>query len=301
MKFRNYGKLIPVLLLVLSQTGVAALAAESPSLAIYPSHFDEADPRTRSWFIYNLKAGETLNDEVVVQNKGSEAVSLDIYPVDASANMDGAFTLSKRGTTDGVGGWLKLASLNVTLAPRSKVTVPFTLKVPLSAAPGDHVGGIAVEPRVVSDVPVSGVRMVQRVGVRFYIGVKGERREQITINKVAIERAADGDFLRYEVVNSGNVNVALSGAISIGSVLGSKEISLGNLGEVLAGKTVVARLKLPGLSPFAYSLNLAIEYGGSQKVAKNIFVNPRPEIVLFPAVLALILAVFLLRKKYRRV
>ena len=74
-----------------------------------PAFPDPSNPKTASWFIYNLGPGEQKQDAVEVVNSTEEDLELLIYPHDSIKSSDGGFALKQLADRrDGVGSWVKL-------------------------------------------------------------------------------------------------------------------------------------------------------------------------------------------------
>ncbi|MDP2860481.1 MAG: DUF916 domain-containing protein [bacterium] len=275
-----------------------AFAAETAKLSVFPASFEKEDPRTRSWFIWTVKPGETRGDEVVVQNKNNEPVELEIYSVDATANKDGAFTLFPKGEKNSAGGWISLSKSSLLVPPQAKVSVPFTVKIPLTAGPGDHVAGIAVETKSGEEPSSSGVRLVQRIGVRFYLTVEGEKTENLEISDLRVVSDAGESYLSYVLANKGNTNLALSGLIRLRSILGSATVNLESLGEILAGKELSGKIKLADVNPLSFLASFNLKYGEDKELARSVFfVSPIAAAVLVLIPVGAVLFIVLKRKR----
>ncbi len=253
---------------LLLNPNLGIFAAETPKLSILPAHFTEEDPRSRSWLIYNVEALQNLSDEVVVWNKGTSGLTLEIYAVDASANADGAFTLFPKGTRQDAGGWINLSQSRVTVNANQKVTLPFTIAIPALASPGDHVAGIAVEPLERAELTTSGVKVVQRVGLRAYFKVKGEKIESLEIKDLKVINKMGENYLVWTASNTGNTNLNLTGKVELRSILGPYWLEAENLGEVLAGKTVTKEVKLALLKPLSYLIGLNVAYAPNKSTSR---------------------------------
>lgn len=277
----------------------SARALESGNLGIFPTNFKEDEPKTRSWFIYSLKPNDEASSSVTIQNKGRESVKLRIYPVDATSTKDGAFTLFSQGTRNDVGGWITFDTDQLELPADSKITVPFILKIPLSATPGDHVGGIAIEPEGNLGLSTSGVKLVQRLGVRFYVTIEGEKVEKLAIKNIKVIESGGQTYLSYSLTNSGNTNLSPKGKLKIGSLFGSSVLEMGNLGEVLAGSEIEGKFEVEGAKILPFVVTLDLSYGKVGAASKSTFFDPTVPVLIFSPLLILVVAsiFFLFRKK----
>src|SRR5687768_5017774 len=115
-------------------------------IALRPGHADPHDPSTKAFFKPTVVAGETFSDEVIVTNSGDSPLELIVSGVDGlTAATSGAVYGNRQDPVQKAGAWVSPATGTVTVAPRAEVAVPFTVKVPKGARPGDHLAGIAFE------------------------------------------------------------------------------------------------------------------------------------------------------------
>lgn len=258
-----------------------AVAAASARLAIYPTRpNDPNDPLTTSWFIYEVRPGQSIESEVTVENKSNQSAQAGIYAVDATSTSDGAFTLKAKGTKEDAGAWIKIGGF-ADMAPKSKGSLPFKIVVPSNASPGDHVAGIAVEIKESDEkLQTSGVKVIQRVGVRVYLNVQGERRENLSIKSARTVQENGSTFIKYSLENTGNTNLDLEGQLLLKTILGTQSLNLGNLGQILAGKQVEGRVKVESLNPLAFMGQLKIVYADQKTTSKDLFVINRLQILL---------------------
>ena len=98
------------------------------------------------YFVYNPAPGAERNGAIVVSNTGHQTGTVKLYPVDATTGRTTGTVYLTNRKPSGFGTWVQLASSSLTLAPGQHVTVPFTLRVPASAKPGQWVAGIVAEP-----------------------------------------------------------------------------------------------------------------------------------------------------------
>ncbi len=140
-----------------------------------PANPDLDDGETDQWFVYNLAPGESVEDELLVDNSTDQTVIVKLYPADSTPSTDGGFALDQEvESRDDVGAWVTLSQTGLTLGPRESVVVPFTLSVPddPSLDVGEHAGGILIQP-VVENVDQGGIQLQLRTGVRIYVTLPG--------------------------------------------------------------------------------------------------------------------------------
>src|SRR5581483_10549345 len=116
------------------------------SFALKPLKYDPALSATKSYFILDAKPGDVIHDQIRVVNTGGKTGTAYLYPVDATTGQtSGAVYLSRQSPRRDVGAWIRLSTSPVTLAPGKNAVVDFTIRVPRSVRPGDHLGGIVAE------------------------------------------------------------------------------------------------------------------------------------------------------------
>ncbi|GII56961.1 hypothetical protein Pth03_53500 [Planotetraspora thailandica] len=226
------GRLIAGLLAMLT---ILLTVPVAPAQAADGEAAFSADPATkagrdgRSRFTYELAPGQRVTDYVEIRNDGKTRGSFVIYTTDAYNTPEGAFALlTSAQVPQGPGTWADFghrcdpaadrsctipSSAEVTLGPGKSKVVPFTIKVPADARPGDHAGGV-----VASLASGKGqIRVENRVITRMYIRVAGELQPHVSIGGIRTELGNGWASLShplkvtYTLTNTGNV--ALRGRI----------------------------------------------------------------------------------------
>lgn len=136
-----------LVVIVAAVCGQAAAATPTgASFAVKPVLYNTRLPVTKSYFIIRKPLGSVIREQVRIVNTGSVTGTAFLYAVDATTGKtSGAVYRSRTSPRHDVGSWIHLARSTVTLAPHSSVVVPFTVNVPRTARPGDHLGGIVAE------------------------------------------------------------------------------------------------------------------------------------------------------------
>lgn len=239
-------------------------AAENGAWSIFPTAAANAR-RARLVFDTSVDPGQTYRDSVTVVNKTTRRISFNIYAADAFTTRNGSFSLHRR--TDpriDVAAWTTLDANVLNLAPRSAARVRFTVRVPKTAGPGDHVGGIVAEANTgaYSQHGQLGVTVLQAVGTRLYVRVKGPIRPALSVTGVHLtaRRSPAGlaggpvdTTFEYTISNTGNVRITTSTALaSIKPTFGSRvSYEPVHLGELIPGSVVHVTEHSHGVVPFA--------------------------------------------------
>ncbi|WP_043264624.1 hypothetical protein [Streptomyces sp. CT34] len=148
------------------------------------------------YFYLEGAPGTAMTDRLAVSNPSERAVTV---------RLRGA------GARDGAGAWLLFGTAEVTVPPRTRATVPFTVTVPRDAAPGDHPGTI-----VATGPGATGGR--SRVPVR--LRVTGPALSALTVERVSVHRRGSAAVIRYTLVNRGNTVLRPSLAVRADGLFG---------------------------------------------------------------------------------
>ncbi|WP_432047377.1 hypothetical protein [Streptomyces asiaticus] len=92
----------------------------------------------------------------------------------------------------GDGARIALAERRVTVPPRTRADIPFTVTVPSDAVPGEHPGAVMVS---------SGDR---EIAVRLRLRISGATLSALSVEDVTVQGHGDGAAIRYALVNRGN-------------------------------------------------------------------------------------------------
>ncbi|MFJ6652771.1 hypothetical protein ACIQLJ_08250 [Microbacterium sp. NPDC091313] len=306
--------------LIMIAAAVSAAIAGSVVLAA-PSFADEQAPTDeigisaqpqpgdggiRTRFDYTVGPGQSLDDAYVVRNEGSAAQTFTVYATDAFNTDDGAFGLLEGGVSPSdAGAWVSFdgqPSVQVQLQPAESATIPFTLRAPDDASPGDHAAGIVASVQS----PDGQVLVDRRVGTRLYVRVPGDLQPSLTIAGISssyspsLNPFAGETTVTFTVRNAGNV--ALSGQLKT-EVRGLFGIALAapieqEVSEMLPGSTRTVTATVAGVGQWVFLNPTVTLYPAVDATAQN----PGPllsvtrDAVLFvvPWALLLVIAIGLL-------
>jgi hypothetical protein len=194
------------------------------------------DPRAQTYIIDFLPPGSVISRRVEIWNTAGEATSVDVY-AGAADIQDAKFTVGDSRTANELSSWVSFDRTRVDLPAHSTTTVLATITVPTQAAAGEQYATIWAQ---VAAPPTSSgtVRMVNRVGVRIYLGVGpgGEPRSDFEIENLTPARTADGrPEVLAQVHNTGGRAVDVSGSLMLSD--GPGALSAGPF-QVSVGKTI---------------------------------------------------------------
>jgi hypothetical protein len=249
----------------------SALGSHGATLALLPANQDE------SWITLDVRPGESREGRAVVRNLTDRAQTAVLTAVDAVTTDDGTFTLAGDDEERaGVGRWTSVGADRVALAPGEQKAVRYRVRVPVDAEPGDYAGGLVARAGGAAGHEEAGgvtVTVVERVGLRVYVDVEGERDG--TVEVVGVDADTHGGSLvkdalglpsaleaRFTVRHAGNVRYdELGGTVELrrgDSVVETRALSLGTL---LPGaeRPVSVKLPLPGFSAGDWTLEIRLD------------------------------------------
>lgn len=193
--------------------GLALAPVSDFSWSVQPS--GPQGPTGRDHFTYTLAPGQQLRDTVGITNRGDKPLAFRLYPTDAFNTADGSFALltADRQPSD-VGTWISTGRSTLTVKPGKRVDVPFTLKVPDNATPGDHTGGIlAAVTEQQTTAEGRRVNVDRRVAARVYLRVNGALAPSLQVDRISAEHSGPvlgkrDVKITYRVRNTGNVRLS---------------------------------------------------------------------------------------------
>lgn len=231
-----------------------AAAAARTTWSLEPA-VTESAPDARVSFRHAVDPGAEVGDTVTLTNFSEHPATFDVYAGDGVVTADGQFDLPPTGTTpEGAGSWIALgdaagtvrepgAVQRVEVGPGAEVALPFVVRVPADATPGDHPAGIVA---ALATSTAEGVAMDSRVGTRLHLRVTGDLTPALTVRDVRSTYTpswnpfAPGTLrLDYTVANTGNVRLGATAAASAAGPFGVADASAAgeDLREVLPGQT----------------------------------------------------------------
>ncbi|MEV7748901.1 WxL protein peptidoglycan domain-containing protein [Streptomyces griseofuscus] len=303
---KAYVVVVSLLLAVLPV--VPARAADNGSWSVYPV---AAQAAARPYFYLSADPGQTLADKVAVQNRTGEPLTFRLYAADAyNTPRDGGFAVRTADETmRGVGAWARLARSRITVPGHRTVTVPFTLRVPTGAEPGDHPGAIvALDERTEPGGGKLALGIRRAVGARVYLRVSGPTLPALAVSRLSVGRHRPLLFgtgtatVSYTLRNTGNVTLRPSAQLTARGLFGRTLLERRAArvpAELLPGQSV--RLTetwrgTPVLDRAAITVS-ARARGASASAGASFYAVPWPPLVVL--VLAVVAVVIAWRRRSR--
>lgn len=137
-----------------------AASADEASWSVRPQ-----DP-TASVLEHTVRAGDEVDDAVVVRNDGTADLALTVSVSDTRTDADGALEVAD--TRTGPGAWLTLSDDTIVVAAGEQAVVPVHVQVPGDATPGTHVAAVVTTAAGEQD----GLVVERRLALRMILTVE---------------------------------------------------------------------------------------------------------------------------------
>ncbi|MFG2985369.1 hypothetical protein ACGFYQ_29595 [Streptomyces sp. NPDC048258] len=217
---RLYRLGVPLLAATALYAGAAApAAADDPGWTAEPAAGTAPRPGgVRPYYYMAGAAGTVLEDRLALANTTDRERTVTLRGADAYNTADGAFAVRppepaaagpSAGAVEGAGAWISFgAGATVTIPPRTRAVVPFTVTVPPASPPGDHPAAVVAS------------EGGHEVGVRVHLRVGGPTLAALTVEDVAVRGRGPAAVVAYTLVNRGNVALAPELAIHAEGLFG---------------------------------------------------------------------------------
>lgn len=238
-----------------------------------------ADPLTLTYIVERLSPGHRVLRDVEISNTTDAVAEVVVYPA-AASYVDNKFTFAPGRTADSLSRWSKVAQSFFHLAAGASALDAVTINVPKGATFGERYGVIWATVSAPSPTR-SGVRLINRVGVRMYVSVGkgGLPAASFTIGSLVAGRNANGDaFVVAKVHNVGVGAIDISGKLTLSG--GPGELSAGPfpvaLGTMLApSHSVMEQVDLGGQIPRGpWRADLSLSSDGTQHSSVTMITFP---------------------------
>ncbi|MFF7158872.1 WxL protein peptidoglycan domain-containing protein [Streptomyces sp. NPDC008139] len=297
-------------------------AADNGRWSVFPAPAaGAADPsatgQERQFFTLQADPGATVKDKVSVSNLSTAPMTFRLYGADAyNTPRDGGFAVRGPDETNrDVGTWIRLAKTTLTVPPRTRADIPFTLTVPANASPGDHPGAIvALDTRTDEGSGKVAVGVRRAVGARVYLRVGGPSLAALSVEHLTVSHGdpllpgtgSTAATIHYTLVNRGNVTLSPRLAVKATGLFGrtllnrpARDLPL----ELLPGQQVSLTEKWAGAPAFdrvSVRLTVSTATGGvDERDTASYLVAPWLAVALVLAGLA-VPAVWYVRRRRSR-
>lgn len=312
------GVIALALAITLALPASTVLAQSSGGIGGRPANPDPKNPRTESIFIYTLNKSETKADQVVISNNSDTKQTIELLAVDGVVTNTGAYTCKQNAEEKtGLGGWISLASSEVTLEPKAKQKVDFTVTMPATADVGEHNGCLVFQSKQDEGEISGNVRIRTRQAIRVVATVPGELKRSIAIAQFGVEQKDDTQLLNLDIQNTGNVSADVDAKARIYSVFGQEMYQNGGGYPVLSNQKLnlsFVNEKQPFFGGW-YTAQATISYddragvfgnaeAGHTKTAESnkvvLFIMPQPLALALYAFIILLLLAFIIWRLAKR-
>lgn len=176
------------LLLAVASTASGASAPLGNGFNVRPDA-GAGEERAPSYFTLRAEPGAVLDRRVLVSNGSDKVQRYRLDPVDGlTGTTSGTVYANRDDRNDATAEWLTPSVRQVTLAPGESRRIPFRVRVPQDARPGDHVGGLAFQDSVETTAKSNlSVTQVVRIVVGVRIIVPGGSPGPVTIGTAQIQ------------------------------------------------------------------------------------------------------------------
>jgi len=227
--------------------------------SVLPAEQPKLGSRVR--FDYKANPGQVISDRVVISNLTSAPMVFRVYAADAYTSLEGAFTVPPGAELAAhAGSWVSLPPKNYKVLPGHPLTLPFVLRVPTNATPGDQAASIVAsvtEKQTNADGQL--VNVDRRVGTRIYLRVNGPIKPELSVSvdsthyrQPALLLGGGKLGVTYRIRNTGNSRLLNgSGRVEVTGPLGVDlgTLKTGELPELLPGSEMVKTVQVDGVWP----------------------------------------------------
>jgi hypothetical protein len=196
---------------------VTASAAHAPGLGIQlldgPAS-GKNDPRAHLYIVDQLKSGATITRHVRVTNSSGDRAAVSVYAAAASVS-GGQFRFGVGTARNDLTAWTTVTPSATSIAPGAAAEVTVRIAVPQQTTSGERYAVIWAQPA--SPPVTSGIRQINRVGVRIYLDIAGNQKPaRFSIDSIAATRDKTGQpRITAQVHNTGGRAVDIAGTAGL--------------------------------------------------------------------------------------
>ena len=175
----------------------------------------------RGYFVYDLARGAARTGGVIVSNTGNRSGTVKLFAADGGTGQTTGTVYLTDQKPARAGAWVKLAQRSVTLAPGEVKRVPFTVRVPAGAGPGEWVAGIVAETATSAKTRRSTrkagvqIRIRNQTIIAVQVDVPGARRAAFAVGGAKTGGQRGFQQVLVHVANTGNLLEHPTGSVTI--------------------------------------------------------------------------------------
>jgi hypothetical protein len=244
-----------------------------------------------SYTILDGQPGAVIQSAVKVQNQGTAPGTVRLYPVDATTGQtSGAVYLAEADPRTDVGAWIAIDGAPLTLNPGESRTVPFTVTVPASPRPGQHLGGIVAEDTQVKTAAVTNdatANIKTRTVMAVQVNLPGPTVEKLAVTGVTGGGESGRQQLLLGLRNEGTTMVAPTGTLVVMNAGGQEVQHLPlTLDKILPGTAIQypVAVQTTALDAGQYQASVTLTYGqsGATRYTAPLTITPAQVAQAFP-------------------
>lgn len=253
-------------------SSIAHADSGQPDFSLQPVRYDPSEPLTKSYFIFDGKAGMVEKSSVRVTNSGTAKGSVGLYPVDATTGQtSGAVYLNQNDPRKDVGSWITLGTQQLTLDAGQSQIVSFQVTIPASVRPGQHLGGIVAENLTQSNSSESNsaiqIKVKNLTIIAVQVNLPGTTIEQLVGTGVQAGGQNGYQQLLIGLSNAGTDMLKPSGTLQIADTQGKMIKNFSLTLDTFLPQTAInypVTVTGQGLAPGNYQAILNLTYGHNQ-------------------------------------
>jgi hypothetical protein len=190
---------------------LAALIGAAPAGA-EDLGFSLAGGGASPYFTFAARTGTTVTGQVQLVSRSGQAHPVVLEAADVGTAATGGLDY-REGRPRAEARWLRLSRHRIMLPAGQAVTVPFAVRVPAGARPGDHVAGVvATDPtelarqRRAARRGGAALRLAfrSRLAIAVLVSVPGPRRPLLGFEGAAVDASPAGVRIALRLRNRGN-------------------------------------------------------------------------------------------------
>jgi hypothetical protein len=188
------------------------------------------------FFDYSLNPGDTVSDVIKVYNEGGAPIT--VYPIalnftysDDETGTPQFYPAKENLYGTALTQWMQFSSEPITLQPKARANLPFSITVPNDGQPGGHYGAILLSKDPPSDTEGSSVGLGSRLASIMLLNVSGEVVEKGTVEefgfmngKTIYTHLPVNFYLRFK--NEGTTHLRPTGNAFIKNMFGRQSASI---------------------------------------------------------------------------